>query len=536
MRTHYVPTYLAYLDYRLGSVKLELATDASGYGSGACLAQIQQMVRVIAYASMTFSSAQCAYSTIEWELAAIRWAIKIFRPFLYGVPFLLFTDHSPLVYLSNMSRQNARLMHTLNELAEFDFEVRYQARKENCIPDTLSRLHIDFSVVSEGVPIDLLDGVTVICEVVGKGDSMVESLFIVLQRHFSPWESVMRLPACPGELRIALCDELAQHPHWYDLDKKANLSQVCLMRFPGQLPSELFLAAAANLFELEVWVHSEFVRPFIYGPSAAREGRVFRRGCVHIQCRAGVLYNPLGADSYDWGRYQLGEVLQCPGEEHVNSEDDLELEEAEVAYFERNEDGGDLPCSVKHTTCLPCRVSIRMESYQFCALVDTGAQLSLVSQAVLEWLGVNGFTLVNGTLIYIRTLGRFVASLGRVQLQVIVPTCQPLHLTFAVVPEDCMPFCFIVGGDLLDSLGTVIDYWQSGFFFGQGRHVPFLPCDSEAQQYKLCLVQQRGVECDEGVEPVPGLLSMGQFRLCQQSDYTIRLVSNVIREGVLGSN
>ena len=525
---------LAYPDYGLGSEKLELATDASGYGSGACLAQSQQgAVRVIAYASMTFSSAQCAYSTIERELAAIRWAIKIFRPFLYGVPFLLFTDHRPLVYLSNMSRQNARLMRTLNELAEYDFEVRYRAGKENCIPDTLSRLHVDFSIVNEGVPVDLPDGVTVICEVVGGGDSMVESLFIVLQRRLSPWESVMPLPACPGELRIALCDELVQHPHRYGLDKKANLSQVRLMRFPGQLPSELFLAAAANLFKLEVWVHSEFVRPFIYGPSEAREGR----GCVHIQCRAGVHYNPLWADSsYDGGRHQLGGVLQCPGEEHVNSEDDPELEEAEVAFFEGNEDRGDLLCSVKHTSCLPCRVSIRVGSYQFCALVDTGAQLSLVSQAVLERLGVNGFTLVNRTLIRIRTLGGFVASLGRVQLQVIVPTCQPLYLTFAVVPEDCMPFCFIVGGDLLDSLGTVIDYWQSGFFFGQGRHVPFLPCDSKAQQHELCLVQQGDVECDEGVEPVPGLLSMGQVRLCQQSDYTIRLVSRVVREGAHGSN
>ena len=104
------------------------------------------------------------------------------------------------------------------------------------------------------------------------------------------------------------------------------------------------------------------------------------------------------------------------------------------------------------------------------------------------------------------------------------------------MPEDCIPFCFIIGGDLLDSFPTVIDYRQSGFFFGQGRHVPFLPCGGEAQQYELCLVQQGDIECDEGVSPVPGLLSMGQVRLCQQSDYTIRLVSRVVREGVHGSN
>lgn len=132
---------LSYPDYSPGAEKMELSTDASGFGAGACLSQVQDgETRVIAYASMCFSQAQRNYSTIERELAAIRWGVHTFKSFLYGVPFILNTDHRPLVYMHSMSNQKSRLMRTLNELAEFDFEVRYIAGKDNSIADALSRL------------------------------------------------------------------------------------------------------------------------------------------------------------------------------------------------------------------------------------------------------------------------------------------------------------------------------------------------------------------------------------------------------------
>ena len=71
----------------------------------------------IAYASMCFSSAQRS-ATIEHEVTAIRWGLQTFESFIYGVPFLLYTDHKPLVYFQNMSIHSSRLMRTLNELAE----------------------------------------------------------------------------------------------------------------------------------------------------------------------------------------------------------------------------------------------------------------------------------------------------------------------------------------------------------------------------------------------------------------------------------
>ena len=58
---------------------------------------------------------QCTrrYSTIERELVALRWDVKVFRAFFYGIKFIIFTDHKPLLYLQNMAKENSRLMRTL---------------------------------------------------------------------------------------------------------------------------------------------------------------------------------------------------------------------------------------------------------------------------------------------------------------------------------------------------------------------------------------------------------------------------------------
>jgi hypothetical protein len=57
---------LAFPDYSEGAEPLSLFTDASGTGSGACLAQVQDgSLRPIAFASITFNDAETRYSTLE---------------------------------------------------------------------------------------------------------------------------------------------------------------------------------------------------------------------------------------------------------------------------------------------------------------------------------------------------------------------------------------------------------------------------------------------------------------------------------------
>ena len=93
-------------------------TDASGYGIGAVLAQMQAPALpdtsetseansaeagdrevVIAYTSKHLSEREAKWSTTEKECYAIIHAIEVFRPYLYGRSFTVFTDHRPLEWL-----------------------------------------------------------------------------------------------------------------------------------------------------------------------------------------------------------------------------------------------------------------------------------------------------------------------------------------------------------------------------------------------------------------------------------------------------
>lgn len=129
------PKVLRYPDFENEFI---LRTDASGYAIGAVLSNADDSP--IAYASKTLNPAEKNYSTIEKELLAIVWAVKHYRPYLFGRPFKIITDHRPLVYLFSLKEPSSRLTKFRLLLEEYNFTIQYTQGKDNCTADALSRI------------------------------------------------------------------------------------------------------------------------------------------------------------------------------------------------------------------------------------------------------------------------------------------------------------------------------------------------------------------------------------------------------------
>ena len=118
-----------------------LRTDASDVGVGAVLLQeFEREGRLpIAYASKKLLPREKNYSTIEKECLGIIWGIEKFRKYLYGVEFLLETDHKPLSYLQTAKVLNPRITRWAMRLQPYRFRIVAIRGQDNLGDDYLSR-------------------------------------------------------------------------------------------------------------------------------------------------------------------------------------------------------------------------------------------------------------------------------------------------------------------------------------------------------------------------------------------------------------
>lgn len=122
-----------------------VTTDASNEAISGILSQgVIGQDHPIAYASRTLNDAERKYSTTERELLAVVWSVsKIFRPYLYGHKFTIYTDHRPLKWLFNLKEPaNMKLTRWKLKLEEFDYQIEYKKGKSNTNADALSRIQI----------------------------------------------------------------------------------------------------------------------------------------------------------------------------------------------------------------------------------------------------------------------------------------------------------------------------------------------------------------------------------------------------------
>ena len=110
--------------------------DASKIGLGCVL---MQDGKVVAYASRQMKPHEQNYPTHDLELAAVVFAMKIWRHYLYGEKRRIFTDHKSLNYLLTHKELNLRQHRWLELFKDYDCIIDYQPEKFNVVAYALSR-------------------------------------------------------------------------------------------------------------------------------------------------------------------------------------------------------------------------------------------------------------------------------------------------------------------------------------------------------------------------------------------------------------
>ncbi|TYK09635.1 ty3-gypsy retrotransposon protein [Cucumis melo var. makuwa] len=116
--------------------------------TGACESSFQELKQKLVTAPVLtmpdgsgsfLKSHEQNYPTYDLELAAVVFALKIWRHYLYGEKIQIFTDHKSLKYFFTQKKLNMRQRRWLELVKDYDCEILYHLGKANLVVDALSR-------------------------------------------------------------------------------------------------------------------------------------------------------------------------------------------------------------------------------------------------------------------------------------------------------------------------------------------------------------------------------------------------------------
>ena len=119
-----------------------LKMDTSKLGLGAVLSQKQSDGRYhpVAFKNRALHGVEVNYHSTKLEFLAMKWSIKHFQTYLLGCHFKVHTDNNPVMYFLTSPNMDAMEQRWINELAKYDFSLKYQKGKNNTVADALSRM------------------------------------------------------------------------------------------------------------------------------------------------------------------------------------------------------------------------------------------------------------------------------------------------------------------------------------------------------------------------------------------------------------
>ena len=547
---------LAYPDYSPDASPLEVFVDASAYGAGGALMQLQDgEYRVIAYSSTTFSPAETRYSTLERELTALRWSVRNFSPFLLGTKFIVFTDHKPLVYLENMAITNSRLMRTYNEIAEYDFEIRYRPGKDNEAADALSRAFVpESNELEASTPIGLPEGLQLGQKSDGGGDSYFVSLLYCLRAlPLANREGTAEVPGDALTLRELLVDNLARNLSKYGLENdKIIKRQLKGMKRPGALPRDELSLVACDVFHVKVNIHHGMRWPVVF----QRDKPDDNEPEIHLQCISGVHFNPVigrktnAVQGSEPQRY----VNSCSCE--VNPKKEQNIQDVNLSFDSHAEDEIEPKISLcPHDSLLGLCCFLEIGSVKFCAIIDLGSQVSLISSDIVRRLLADDVSLdldapvqkqiiaIDGSKCSMDSVIKFSCSIMGNSMVEAVP--------FGVVEANDIPCCCVLGMNFIERNKVKVSFGASRLELCDGAFASVaygnvgnnLYCgnvmnlavetavESEDDELNVQGVDESEDDVDV-VPPVEFVMPSEKIVAIQQTDFAIRMVATQFNRNV----
>jgi hypothetical protein len=79
------------------------------------------------------------YPVHDLELAAVVFALRVWRHYLYGTQVQIFIDHKSLKYLMSQKELNMRQRRWVELIKDYDCIIDYLTSKANVVADAWSR-------------------------------------------------------------------------------------------------------------------------------------------------------------------------------------------------------------------------------------------------------------------------------------------------------------------------------------------------------------------------------------------------------------
>ena len=301
------------------------------------------------------------------------------------------------------------------------------------------------------------------------------------------------MPKTPHELRVQLVTELLNNSTKYKVDiDKVTRKQLKLMLCNSQLPSLELLLPVSKMFKVRVLVYFWSEQPVVYQYDSYQSD-------IHLHCLGGVHFNPLvPMQDYSTPDVKVCIVNDCQSPDVV---DEVQVSSSNY-YFDTddelvlnlvNENSTSLHCNHLSNFVMQPQVSAQVGNYKFCAVLDTGAEISLVSESVLIMLNIQTIVTADRLVCNIVGLGGATVPISKVaMLQFNFNDYQmPCKHEFAIVPDYVFPHCLLLGLDFILAFSVSIDF-QRNACLRDNFSVEFASCNSSNVSNNVMLAEVVG--------------------------------------------